>query len=62
MRTLLLVFCGLLVMNLSLEAKKKMKLPASQKTAITKQHKAMVKQTVKARKAPKAPKHRQSVN
>ena len=59
MRTLLLVFCGLLVMNLSLEAKKKVKAPPSQKTQVTKQHKAMVKKYTKSRKAPK---HRQKVN
>jgi hypothetical protein len=57
MRTLLVVFCALLVMNLSLEAKRKM--PASQKTHVSREHKAMVKKMVKARKAPK---HRQRAN
>ncbi len=56
MRTLLVVLCGLLLLN-SLEAKKKV--PASQKTAISKQHKSMAKKYQKSRKAPK---HRQRVN
>jgi hypothetical protein len=59
MRTLLLVFCALLVMSASVEAKKKVKMPASQKTAAAKQHKAMVKQSQKAHKAPK---HRRKAN
>jgi hypothetical protein len=58
MRTLLVVFCALLMMNFSLEAKKKM--PASQKTQISKQHRKAVKQLAKSRKAPKV--HQQRVN
>ena len=58
MRTLALVFCALLMMNISLDAKKK-KVPASQKTLMSKQSKAQAKQLAKARKAPK---HRQRVN
>ncbi len=57
MRTLLVVFCTLLIMNFSLEAKKRV--PPSQKTHISKQHKSMSKKIVKSRKAPK---HRQKVN
>jgi hypothetical protein len=57
MRTLVVVFCALLMMTFSLEAKRKK--PASQKTQISKQHKAMSKKVVKSRKAPK---HRQQVN
>jgi len=57
MRTLLVVSCALLAMTFSMEAKKRT--PASQKTQITKQHKAMAKRVVKSRKAPK---HRQKVN
>jgi hypothetical protein len=56
MRTLLLVFCALLMMNFSLEAKKKL---ASQRTQISKQHRSAAKRIVKSRKAPK---HRQKVN
>jgi hypothetical protein len=59
MRTLLVVFCALLMMNFSLEAKKKIKMPATQKTQAAKQHRAASKKIVKSRKAPK---HRQSVN
>jgi hypothetical protein len=59
MRTVLLVFCALLMMTFALEAKKKAKMPASQTTAISKQHKADMKKMTKARKAPK---HRQRVN
>jgi hypothetical protein len=62
MRTLLLVFCALLLMSASVEAKKKMKLPASQQTTAAKQHRAMLKQTAKAHKAPKHAKHSQRVN
>jgi len=58
MRTLLLVLCGLLMLN-SLEAKKKMRLPASQQTAASKSHVAAAKKYAKSRKAPK---HRQKVN
>jgi hypothetical protein len=58
MRTVLLVFCALLMMNFALEAKKP-KLPASQKSMISKQHKTDTKKMIKARKAPK---HRQRVN
>jgi len=58
MRTLLVVFCALLIVSLSLEAKKP-KIPASQKTELAKQHKAMVKEIAKSRKASK---HRQRVN
>jgi hypothetical protein len=59
MRTVWLVVCALLITNFSLEAKKKAKIPASQKTEMSKQHKAMVKKIAKSRKAPK---HRQAVN
>ena len=59
MRTVLVLFCAVLMMNFSLEAKKKVKLPAAQKTQMSKQHRAMSKKIVKSRKAPK---HRQSVN
>ena len=60
MRTLLLVFCTLLIMSGSMEArKKKFKTPASQNTALARQHKAMMK---KVQKNHKAPKHRQRVN
>lgn len=59
MRTLLLVFCALLLMSASVEAKKKLKTPASQKTTVARQHQKMVKQYAKSRKAPK---HRQKVN
>ena len=62
MRTLLLVFCALLAINFSLQAKKKMKLPASQKTEMVKQHRAEIKELRKARKAPKTSQHRQNVN
>ena len=58
MRTLLVVFCALLIVSLSLEAKKR-KIPASQKTEMAKQHKAMLKDIAKSRKASK---HRQTVN
>jgi hypothetical protein len=44
-------------LNISLEAKRKV--PASQKTQISKEHKAMSKKVVKSRKAPK---HRQNIN
>lgn len=54
MRTLLVVFCALLVMGTSLEAKRK-----SPKSHVTKDQKAMMKKLQKARKAPK---HRQKVN
>ena len=57
MRTVLAVFCALGILNLSMEAKKKM--PASQTTEMSKQHKAAVKKIIKSRKAPK---HRQKVN
>ena len=57
MRTLLVVVGALLVLNLSLEAKRKV--PASQKTQISKEHRKAAKQIVKSRKAPK---HRQKVN
>jgi hypothetical protein len=59
MRTLLVVLCALGIMSVSLEAKAKRRIPASQKTAISKQHKAMSKSIVKSRKAPK---RRQRVN
>jgi hypothetical protein len=59
MRTLLLVFCALLLMTASMDAKKKMKTPASQNTQVAKQHRAMVKQYSKSHKAPK---HHQKVN
>lgn len=61
MRKLLLVLCGLLVLNLSLEAKKK---PASQNTPEVKAHQKQLKQYAKSRKAPKIKnkKHRQTVN
>ncbi len=61
MRTLLLVFCALLAMSASMEAKKKTKLPASQKTAAAKQHRKANKKYQKSRKAPKH-QHRQRVN
>jgi hypothetical protein len=59
MRILLVGFCALLTITLSLEAKKK--LPPSQNTTISKQHRDMVKKIQKSRKAPKT-KHRQRVN
>jgi len=63
MRTFLLLFVALLMMSASVEAKKKMKLPASQQTAAAKQHRASMKQVQKSRKAPKHPKkHSQRVN
>jgi hypothetical protein len=46
------------MLNLSLEAKK-YKMPASQKTQLSKQHRSMSKKIVKSRKAPK---HSQRVN
>lgn len=58
MRTLLVVFCALLMMSASMEAKKKVKVPASQKT-FAKQHKKALKKYQKTRKAPK---HKQRVN
>ena len=54
-----MLFCALLVMNFSLEAKKKVKMPPAQRSQISKQHRAASKKIVKSRKAPK---HRQSVN
>jgi hypothetical protein len=62
MRTVLLVFLALLLMSASVEAKKKMKVPASQQTASAKQHRAMMKKYQKTRKAPKHAKHSQKVN
>jgi len=59
MRTLLLVFCALLIVNLSLEAKAKRRTPAAQTTATAKQHQKALKKYQKSRKAPK---HRQKVN
>lgn len=61
MRNLLVVLCALLMLNLSLEAKKK---PASQNTPEVKAHQKMVKKMTKAHKAKKvkSSKHRQSVN
>jgi hypothetical protein len=59
MRTLLLVFCALLIVCASMDAKKKVKIPASQRSAEAKQHQAMVKQYAKSHKAPK---HHQKVN
>ena len=59
MRTVLLVFCALLLMSASVEAKKKFKTPASQRTSVAKQHQDMVKNYSKAHKAPK---HHQKVN
>ncbi len=60
MRTLLLVFCTLLMLGSSLEAKKKtrVKMPSSQKTTVSRQHRQASKRIVKARKM----KHRQKVN
>jgi hypothetical protein len=57
MRTVLVVFCALLVMSASMEAKRKV--PAVQKTTLAKAHRKAVKQIVKSRKAPK---RRQRVN
>jgi hypothetical protein len=59
MRTVLVVLCTILVVSFSLEAKKKIRIPASQQTAASKQHRAAVKQIIKSRKVPK---HRQSMN
>jgi len=59
MRTFLVVFCTLLAMTLTLHARKK--LPASQQTATSKQHRSEMKKMAKARKAPKSH-HRQKVN
>ena len=61
MRKLLLLLCALLIVNLSLEAKKK---PAPQTTPAVKEHEKQVKQYTKAHKAPKTKKskHRQTVN
>ena len=59
MRNLLLVFCALLVMSGSMEARKKVRVPASQKTTMAKQHKKALKKYQKSRKAPK---HHQRVN
>lgn len=59
MRNLFLVLCALLILCASMEAKKKVKTPASQNTAAAKQHRSMVK---KYQKSHKAPKHRQKVN
>jgi hypothetical protein len=52
------------MVTFSLEAKKKTKMPASQKTQVTKQHKAAVKSVARSHKAPKARKlkHTQKVN
>jgi hypothetical protein len=58
MRTFVLVLCALVALTFSLEAKKR-STPLSQKTKISKDHKAMSKKIVKSRKAPK---HRQTVN
>lgn len=58
MRTFVLVLCALAAMTFSLEARRR-PIPASQKTQISKDHKAMSKKIVKSRKAPK---HRQTVN
>jgi hypothetical protein len=58
MRTLLVVSCSLLVLSLSLEAKKKIKMPAAQTTASAKQHRADIKKIQKSRKV----KHHQRVN
>jgi hypothetical protein len=60
MRTLLLVFCALLMMNSSLEARKKVKIkmPAAQKTQVSRQHSKTAKRVIKSRKM----KHRQKVN
>ena len=60
MRTVLLVFCVLLTMSFALEAKKKVKLPPSQQTAVSKQHRADMKKIVKSRTV--HGKHKQKVN
>ena len=57
MRTLLAVFCVLLVVSFSVEARKRV--PASQKARVSKLHKAKIKKYQKLRKAPK---HYQRVN
>lgn len=59
MRTLLAVFCVLLILSASVEARKKK--PASQNTVAAKDHQAQMKKYAKAHKAPKAKRH-QTVN
>ena len=59
MRKLLLVLCALLLVTASMEAKKKVKTPAWQKTPAARQQRTRLKQLQKNRKAPK---HRQKVN
>jgi hypothetical protein len=59
MRTVLLVFCALRMMNMALEAKKK---AASQDADVSKQHKAQSKKIAKSHKAHKVKQHRQKVN
>jgi hypothetical protein len=58
MRTLLVASCAVLLVSFSLEAKKKIKMPAAQQTASAKQHRAEIKKIQKTRKV----KHHQRVN
>ena len=60
-----MALCAALLLTSSLEAKKKkVKMPAAQNSAASKQHKALVKKTQRSHKAPKARKlkHTQRVN
>lgn len=59
MRTLLTVFCALLLVSATVEARKK---PASQNNPAAKQAQARSKAFAKAHKAPKTKKHKQTVN
>ena len=64
MRTILVALCAMGLMTSAVEAKKKPKMPAAQKTEASKQHRAQVKAAARAHKAPKPRKlkHTQKVN